>query len=327
MANLQSNFQDEEVQERPQPTFADTLDALKAGESGTISAAVSYGLSGLTTADVKRLKPVWEALDADYRGKVLRRLVDVSEVNFELDYRSMGLLGLSDPDSEVRKAAIEVLWEDQSLELMSWLINLVLRDEDTDVRAVAVSALGRFILLGELGDLPERETVRAQEVVISLLNNVAEPVEVRRRALEAIANCSLDMVEPAINSAYRGDDHQMRVSSVFAMGRSCDNERWSKTVLKELQSSDAEMRFEAARAAGELEISEAVILLGRLAEGNDREIKEVAIWSLGEIGGKRAMKVLGHLADEAGEADDSELLALIDDALGNASLVDGDILF
>jgi HEAT repeat protein len=178
-----------------------------------------------------------------------------------------------------------------------------------------------------LGDLPERETIRAQEAAIKLLNDEAEPVEVRRRALEAIANCSHELVEPAISTAYRGDNHSMQVSALFAMGRSCDTVRWSKTVLKELNSSDPEMRFEAARAAGELEIAEAIPVLARLAEGNDREIKEVAIWSLGEIGGKKAMKVLGRLADEAEAANDDELLTVIDDALGNASLVDGELLF
>jgi len=322
-----TDYYDEDVQQRPQPTLDEMLDALKAGQEGAISATVFYGLSGLSTADVAQVKPVWDTLDADYRAKVIRRLTDVSEANFELDYRSIGLLGLSDPDADVRHAAIDLLWEDQSVELMSRLIDLTVRDESTDVRAAAASALGRFILLGELGDLPERETVHAQEAVIGLLNNPAEQVEVRRRALEAIANCSHEIVEAAINDAYRGDDQAMRVSALFAMGRSCDEERWSKIVLKELQSTDTEMRFEAARAAGELELADAIPLLARLTEDNDREIKEVAIWSLGEIGGKKAMRVLGRLADEAEEADDEALMAVIDDALGNASLVDGELLF
>jgi HEAT repeat protein len=321
------DFHDEDVQQRPQPTLAEALEALKAGEDGTISATVFYGLSDLTADDLGQVKPVWDTLNADYRSKVMRRLVDVSEANFELDYRTIGLFGLSDSDAEVRKAAIDVLWEDQSLELMSRLIDRALRDEATEVRAAAASALGRFILLGELGDLPESETVRAQDAVITLLNNDQEEVEVRRRALEAIANCSHDIVEPAISQAYESTEHPMQVSSLFAMGRSCDDERWSTIVLKEMQSTDAEMRFEAARAAGELELSDAVPLLARLVEGNDREIKEVAIWSLGEIGGKKAMKILNRLADEAEAEDDVEMLSAIEDAMGNASLVDGELFF
>ncbi len=318
------DYHDEEIQQRPEPTLIETLEALKAGEDGTISATVFYGLSGLTAADLPQVEAVWDTLAADYRGKVMRRLVDVSEANFELDYRTIGLFVLNDPNAEVRHAAIDVLWEDQSLELMSHLIDHALRDEAFEVRAAAASALGRFILLGELGELPESETVRAQDAVITLLNNDQEQVEVRRRALEAIANCSHDIVEPAISQAYRSAEHQMQVSALFAMGRSCDNERWSKIVLKEMQSTDAEMRFEAARAAGELELADAVPLLARLVEGSDREIKEVAIWSLGEIGGKKAMRILNRLAEEA---DDDEMMSAIEDAMGNASLVDGELFF
>jgi HEAT repeat protein len=319
------DYQDEEVQQRPQPTLAETLVALKAGGDGPINATVFYGLSDLTEADLAQVKPVWDGLDAEYRSKVMRRLVDVSEANFELDYRTIGLFGLTDRDADVRQAAIDVLWEDQSLELMSRLIERALRDEAAEVRAASASALGRFILLGELGDLPERETVRSQDAVITLLNNEQEQVEVRRRALEAIANCGHAVVEPAINQAYQSAEHPMRVSALFAMGRSCDDDRWSKFVLRELQSSDAEMRFEAARAAGELELTDALPLLARLAEGNDREIKEIAVWSIGEIGGKKAMKVLNRLADEAEAEDDDEMLAAIEDAMGNASLVDGEL--
>jgi HEAT repeat protein len=119
----------------------------------------------------------------------------------------------------------------------------------------------------------------------------------------------------------------MQVSALFAMGRSCDDERWSSIILREIESADAEKRYEAARAAGELEIAQAVPLLARLTESNDREIKEIAIWSLGEIGGKKALKVLNRLADEADEAEDDNLLQAVEDAIGNASLVDGEMFF
>jgi HEAT repeat protein len=110
------------------------------------------------------------------------------------------------------------------------------------------------------------------------------------------------------------------------MGRSCD-EQWEEIVLKELSSLDPEMRFEAARAAGELTLTDATPQLARLARGTDREIKEVAIWSLGEIGGNAALRVLNTLAAEAREADDNDLLEMIEDAIGSASLAGGDLPF
>jgi HEAT repeat protein len=247
--------------------------------------------------------------------------VDIGEANVEMDYRSVGIMALDDSDAGVREAAIDLLFEDMSLQLMDKLIDLAQWDDAPEVRAAAASALGRFILAGELGEMPERETSRAQDAAVTLLTNDEEDIDVRRRALEAIANCSHEIVEEAITEAYHSDEQRMRVSSVFAMGRSCDD-RWNPTIVRELQSSDPEMRFEAARAAGELVTEEAVPTLVRLAFDNDREIKEVAIWSLGEIGGMDAKRALNKLVREVQELDDPDLLEAVEDALANAQIVD-----
>lgn len=311
---------------REQPDLETTLMALESNTEGTANATVFYGLSNLTESDMPRVREVWYGLPLEYRQKLLHQLVDVSETNFELDYRSLAFMALADEDAESRATAIELLWEDESLELMDRLIEMAQWDEAVQVRAGSVSALGRFILLGELGDLPEQETVRAQDVVVSLLTDADEDVEVRRRALEAIANCGHEIVTEAIEEAFDSDDPRMQASAVFAMGRTCDN-RWNKFVLREISNPDPAVRYEAARASGELEIEEAVPHLARLAQGRDREIKEVAIWSLGEIGGSYALRVLGSLADEAEKNDDEDLLEAIDEAIGNASLAGRDMDF
>src|SRR5690606_36751293 len=117
-----------------------------------------------------------------------------------------------------------------------------------------------------------------------------------------------------------------QASAVFAMGRTCDN-RWNDIVLREIDNADPANRYEAARASGELEIKEAVPHLARLAQGPDREIKEVAIWSLGEIGGSYAMKILGALADVAEQDEDVDQLESIEEAFVNASLACRDFDF
>jgi len=131
-------------------------------------------------------------------------------------------------------------------------------------------------------------------------------------------------VPEAIEEAHESDEQLMRVSAVFAMGRSYD-ERWNETVLREMRNDDPEIRYEAARAAGELEIEEAVTLLGQIAVVDEREIKEVAIWSLGEIGGSQAVRLLTALAEDAEEAEDEDLKEAIEDAIGYASMVGADI--
>jgi len=320
------NFEEEEVVEREHPDIETTLAALESGDEDSFNATILYGLSDLSADDIERLKPVWEGLTVTYRQKLVQQLVETAETNFDLNYHALAVYGLSDEYPSVRETSIELLWEDESLELMGRLIDLAQWDEVIAVRAAAVGELGRFILLGELGDLPEAETIRAQDTVISLLNDEDEDVEVRRRALEAISNCGHEIVDEAIDEAYHSNDERMRASALFAMGRTCDA-RWEPIVLREIDSPDPAMRYEAARASGELEIAEAVPQLARLSRENDREIQNVAIWSLGEIGGTQAMRLLSALAEEAQEAEDEDLIEVIEDAIGSASLVGDEMDF
>jgi HEAT repeat protein len=94
------------------------------------------------------------------------------------------------------------------------------------------------------------------------------------------------------------------------MGRSLDAERWGAIVLEELAAPSPEMRFEAARASGELELAPAVRKLGELLEDVDEEVQLAAVWSLGQIGGDKAKHLLltvlesdaEHLHEEAEDA-------------------------
>src|SRR5262249_15486005 len=96
---------------------------------------------------------------------------------------------------------------------------------------------------------------------------------------------------------------------------------WSKIVLRELHSDDPAMRYEAARTAGELELREAVPTLGKMLDEDDREVKEMAIWALGEIGGDRSRKLLENLMETADSEGDDSLTEAIEEALQSANLV------
>jgi HEAT repeat protein len=319
---MDMNF-DKDEDRIEQPDLETTLTTLRDGD-GTVNKTIYYGLSGLEGADIAQLSLTWDALDPVFRRKVLQELLEAAEANVELNYTALGSYALGDSDPGVREAAIELLWEDESIPLMDKMIDMALYDDAFEVRAAAASALGRFILLGELGDLPGEITIRAQDAAVSILNNLSEDIDVRRRALEAIANCGHEIVDEAIREAYDHPDRRMNASAVFAMGRTYD-EQWNEFVLQQLDSDDAEMRYEAARAAGELEIEEGVRALTRLALDDDREIKEVAIWSLGEIGTKEATRFLERLATDAKRQKDAELLEAIEDAIGTASMSGGNL--
>jgi HEAT repeat protein len=128
---------------------------------------------------------------------------------------------------------------------------------------------------------------------------------------------SRDEVTALIEAAYASPDENFQASAVFAMGRNGD-QRWASQVLRELDSAKPEMRFEAARAAGELELTDAVAPLAQLAEDSDQLVREAAIWSLGQIGGPEAKEALLQLLERA-DIDEEDP---IQDALDNLAFTD-----
>ena len=314
--------EDEDSLANDTPSFDVVLKTLSSSNVNIMDRAIIYGLSGLSNDDINKLEPVWQDVHAATRRKIVRTLIDYSEVDIRLDYRSTGMMCLHDADPGVREAAIELLWEDQSLELMNELIRIVKQDDNREVRAATLTALGRFILAGELEHLPQDETVAALNAALAIWENTKEDVSVRRRALEAISNSSHKIVPSAIEEGYNSPYQQMQVSAVFAMGRSYDADRWGEIVIDLLDSEDPEMLYEAARAAGELSLDDAVPKLAQITMDGDREVMIVAVEALGEIGGKTATRVLDALMEKAEEEEDDELLEVIEDAVANASLVD-----
>jgi len=289
-----------------------------------LSANAIYNLSDIEPNDLERLGAAWGAIPVDRRRSLVSRLAEAAETNFELDFSAVTRLALTDLDDEVREAAVEATWTDESPDMGRRLINMASGDIAPGVRAAAVSALGRFILLGELGKFDPSLARRAENVAIKLYNDPNESVDVRRRALEAVANCGRAGVDDMISEAYNGTNNRLKISAVFAMGRSCDP-RWAQIVLRELASGDPEMRYEAARTAGELEIKQAIPYLAEMLHAGDREIMEVAIWSLGEIGGDQARRVLEDVIEQAEEAEDHDLAEAAEEALQAAALVGDDL--
>ncbi len=303
--------------------FQRALALLQDGEA-TFTAEVLYSLSDLDGDYLEAFHEVWLAMPVERRRSLAIWLVETAETNFELDFSAIIHPALDDPDAEVRTTAIEGVLEDCPNRVIERLMDIAQNDPFASVRATATQALGQFVLQGELGKLSTHLSDRLQDTLLSLYRNFSEDLDVRRRALEAIGNCGRVGIPELIREAYYADELPMRVSAMFAMGRSCDAQ-WLPQIIEELSSEYPEMRYEAARAAGELELRKALPRLAELAYEDDREIQEMAIWALGEIGGQRANQVLGDLAALADSTDDDELADAVAEAQAAASLT-GDVL-
>jgi HEAT repeat protein len=276
-------------------SFLEYLAELK-DDGQLVKAAKLARLSHLGDEERLLFLRAWSTFSDKRRRQVIRLLVDLAEDNVELNFDAIFVPCLSDGDPRVRADAIRGLWEYDHRDLIEPLIHLLKRDGDTDVRAEAALALGRFVLLWEFGALRDRYFRRVEEALRQALASGDEDMEVRARALEAIGACSLPWVRQAIRQAYAGDDRRLRVSSVHAMGRNCDP-GWMPVLFQELSSGDAEMRYEAALACGSLADEVAVPRLAPLLEDQDAEVRAATIAALGEIGGREAKAVLMRYLD------------------------------
>jgi len=303
---------------REKPEFDKILATLSAEghkNENIVEASLFYGLSDILAEEVKQLEPIWNELPTSYKHKMLVAFNEASEADFDLSYKQVALLGLKDESSLTRSAAVDLLWDDESVATMRLLLNLVRTDDSPNVKARALVALGKFILLGEYEEIPELIAHEAQELAFETHNDTSQPLEVRRRALEALSNSSHPQKDKLIQSAYHSPEHLFKVSAIFAMGRTCD-EKWEDIILDELNSEDNELVYEAVRACGEIGLSSSVRQLGQLLLDDDREIQMMVIWSLGEIGGQQAVDILSVYEENV---EDEDLLEATEDALGVAS--------
>ena len=134
----------------------------------------------------------------------------------------------------------------------------------------------------------------------------------QRRALESLAFINNETVTRLIHEAYTAPEEKARISAVFAMGRSADT-HWARQVRRELFSPSPELRYEAARACGELQLPEAVPELEELTDDADFEVQEAALWALGQIGGDRARQILERRCLARDEATRAAAAAALDE--------------
>jgi len=261
-----------------------------------------YIFSKMNRESLSIFRSVWPTIPTQRRRDVMQELVQIGEVNFEVYFDPVFLLGLADEDAEVRASAINGLWEHEDPALIGPLVHLLRTDEAAIVRAAAATALGQFIYMGEVEDIDQHQALLAEEALLDTIHQGAEDIEVQRRAIESIAYSSEPAVVQIIENAYYDEDEKMQASAIFAMGRSADLS-WRPQVIAELENDNSEIRFEAARACGELEAGDAIPKLVEIVEEDpDLQVQEMAIWALGRIGGPVAREVLEEYLESDVEA-------------------------
>lgn len=272
-------------------------------------------LSDLRRDEMARFRSVWSDLDEDQRLALVRWMSDLSEDRVELTFGRPLRHALADPSASVRQVALSAMWEDEGSDLPSLLTSLLQDEPDQDVRAEAAALLGRCVDRLATDDQSGARSVR--EALLACWRDRAQAPLVRRRALESIAGFGADpVVEAAIGEAYDDGDATLTAGAVRAMGRTASTGYFG-TILAELASDDAELRYEAALAAGELGDERAVPELITLLDDEDADVKLAAVGALGRIGGKAALRALEGASEGGDPVADDEIVS---DAIAEAML-------
>lgn len=254
-------------------------------------------LSNLGPEMLKVFWQQWRDIPAERRVAILHLLDDMGEDNVDLDFRPVLRACLSDPDPSTRAAAVAGLWEDESERTMDRLIGLI-DDEVGEVRVAAVIALARFAYRAETSEIDAATGDRLLRVLLAVAGDPEQPLDVRRRSVEALGYfASSREAQAELGRAYAHNEVLMRESAILAMGRSM-RPTWFPYIERELKSPAPGLRYEAARAVGELGEDGRPLLPAflPLVDDEDTEIALAAIWSLGQVGGPNARRLLQRLA-------------------------------
>lgn len=268
----------------------DEVIAALLDEDTPLKARFLYRLSDLTSEDLSLLKAGWPRLPVWRRRALLEDLEELGNADDLLSFEGIGRHAISDEDARVRQLGVRLLWEFDTQDLIPLFLKLLATDPEAEVRAAAATALGQFVYLGEIDRLqPEKMT----EIENNLLEAIRRDssTEVQLRALESIGYSTREEVSPLIERTFSAGDQEGMASALIAMGRSMD-ERWEPDIMEMLEHQVATIRAEAARAAGEMELSDAVKSLVNMTRDSDEDVRFAAIWSLSQIGGDRARRVL-----------------------------------
>ncbi|MHB8087175.1 MAG: HEAT repeat domain-containing protein [Anaerolineaceae bacterium] len=275
------------------------------------------GFSDLFPRDIKEFMPIWQDATITRKISLLEDLEEITEKDTLVCFDEVAKAVINDLDPRVRVLSIRLLWECEDPKLVPTLIELMLEDIDEGVRSTAASLLGHFVYLGELEEIPDLVKISAVKNLLDVVLS-EEVSQVRMRALESLGYSSHPKVPALIKAAYDSKENLWVACALCAMGRSADDQ-WSEFVQEKLDSNDSDIKFEAARAAGELEIATALDQLFTMVEEEDfdSEIRLAAIWSLSQIGGREVKDKLQELLKDS---DSEEEIEWLEKALENLEI-------
>ena len=267
-------------------------------EAGTpVGQPALIELSDLSPGEVGVFARAWFKVPPERRQQVVERLVEMAENSADMDFSAVFKACLKDPHEMVRQKALSGLWEFEDRSLILLLVEMLHSDCSGHVRAAAAMALGKFAVLAQDGKILSRDGDLVRDSLMDSLRYEKEWLDVRRRALEAVAPFNTRDINDYIQWGYDSDDLNLKCSSIYAMGKTGESQ-WLPLLFREMQNPSPPIRYEAANACGQLDDDAAAPHLIHLLQDDDPQVQLAAVSALGEIGGSLAKRALRRCAKQ-----------------------------
>ena len=276
--------------------------------------------SDISVDDLDKIKSIWPDVNKDRKYNLLMDLESLIKANTLVSCDDFGYFALQDNDPCIRSQAIPLLWECIDIKLISIFTDLLQKDSNLEVNASAAAALGKFVLLGELEEIPEESANMVQDLLID--EYIKSEIDfTKQRILESLGYSSNEKVNQFISRALKKNDKKWHISALIAISRSANN-NWGKVVVEKLTDLDPDIQIEAIKAAGELEIESAKEQIIEFMESStpEEELHIQAILALSKIGGNDIKELFEELIEES---DDDEKTDILERAIDNLDFANG----
>tara|TARA_B100000029_G_scaffold116138_2_gene108896 strand:+ start:17286 stop:18314 length:1029 start_codon:yes stop_codon:yes gene_type:complete len=275
-------------------------------------------LSDLEPSSAAIISASLSSLSLEREKQLLDHLINISEDRFDVNFDELFARKLQSERPEIRELSIKGLWECNERSLISTLLDLLRKDDADDVRIAAAIGLRKFSVLAQEGKLLDRDSSNIYQSLITILDDDSYemenefPIEIRRRAIEALSPYDDPKVHEIILDNYHSLDEELRASAIFSMGEN-GNSEWIPYILEEMENPNPEIRFEAVGALGRIGDEALIPDLARMANDVNFEVISQVITALNLIGGPTAIKVLKRFLQH----DNTNVRSLAQDVLEN----------
>ena len=254
-------------------------------------------LSGISSEEASGLAEEWEDWPSERVRELLVRLSDLVESDARVEFEAVFKAGLHLANPRARTLALAGLTGCTDRSIIGRVIEILEMDEAEEARAAAAVTLTGLCSLACEGKLHQPDGARLQTALAGVIESKDETIAVRRRVLEAIAVFPGSQVNRFIEAAAREGEPMMRQSALFAMGRTCSL-RWLGHVVREMDSPEAAIRYEATLALGQIagpdhpQHSRHLGQLEAALDDTDLEVQTAAVTALQNIGDEGARALL-----------------------------------